>query len=383
MLRALTICALAVYALSILGAACASRPLDLNRAEAEAAAARASPLARETSVGMAFDLHHTDQLDRYLAGVDTIASMGFDYVEVLTPAYQTDAKDDQVRIRSGRNFGPRREQLITLLRHARSRGMKTMLMPVVLLSEPGGDDWRGKIQPASWDRWWISYGDVIDYFIDIANEVGVETFSVGSELLSTERQTERWRDLIARVRQRYGGLLTYSTNWDHYHVPQFWTDLDLMGMNGYWNLTTLAADPEHPQADELRRRWQQIRAQVLAHAGRHGRPILFTEIGYPSLPWGLKEPWNYVDPNKAQKNDPRTQALGYSAFLSAWDDILTRPSRRHGAAEPAPLAGVFFYRWDPYHRGSPEDTGYGVQGKTTFDLLKSFLNRRRKMNEQE
>ena len=54
----------------------------------------------------------------------------------------------------------------------------------------------------------------------------VEYLSVGTELVSTEKFTEKWRQLIADVRKIYHGEITYSVNWDRYGDVSFWDDLD-------------------------------------------------------------------------------------------------------------------------------------------------------------
>ena len=82
------------------------------------------------------------------------------------------------------------------------------------------------------------------------------------------------------------------------------------------------------------------RHRLLAYGAARRRPILFTEIGYPSLPWALRSPWNYGNDSDAAP-DHAAQARGYQAFLDAWGDLLaTRPNT-------ALLAGVLFYHWAP------------------------------------
>ena len=326
-------------------------------------------------IGCAIALHYTERIDLYFQAInDMVDQLGFDSLVVVTPAFQENARSHEVTLTLQPGFSPHRDQLLGVLRHARNRGMTTMLMPIVLLSQPGEGEWRGKIQPEDWDRWWLSYQGVIDYFAEIAEAVDVRILCVGSELLTTETHDDRWRTLIQRVRSRYHGLLTYSTNWDHFHVPRFWSYLDLVGTNGYFDLTTQAKDREQPSFEELRSRWEGIRDQILAHAAAHDRPLLLTEIGYPSLPWGLKDPWNYVN-EKLAKSTPNVQAKGYNAFLSAWDDLLTGPPRGEGPGRSR-FAGVYFYRWDPYQHGAEDDTGYGFRGKSTINLLRAFMVRR-------
>ena len=325
---------------------------------------------REPRVGCAINLHHTNRLDRYFEAINVMVDeVGFTHLEIITPVYQEHAGSPEVALLHGPGAGPYRDQLLTLLRHAQARGMRTALMPIVLLSDPVRNEWRGRIRPDNWDRWWRSYVAVMDYFVDVANEADVAMLAIGSELLAAEDQTRRWVALIRRIRKQYDGALTYSTNWDHFHVPQFWQHLDFIGMTAYWNLTLEAAEPAHPTLNELLARWGNIRADLLAFAHTHERPILFTELGYPSLPWGLSDPWNYVNPD-AVPPAPNLQALGYKAFLAAWNDLLLREAPPNGHL----FAGAYFYRWDPYHLDET-DTGYGIQGKTTLELIKEFFKR--------
>lgn len=373
--RALLYVALITYALSILGAAVASR--EFARSDATRLV-RPAPIATSQPqlIGFALNVHHAERLSDFLEAVDELARLGFNSLQINTPCFQTNGASVDVRVQVGPGRSPSRVQLVRVLNHARQRGLKTLLMPIVLFTDPRGNEWRGKIEPDRWKRWWDSYRRNVDYFLDIAIQTDVQVFSVGSELLSTERQTGQWLALIAKVRRRFKGQLIYSTNWDHYHVPTFWRHLDLIGINGYWDLTK-GADSDRPSSVHLAQRWRQIRRRVLAFAKTCDRSVIFTEIGYPSLPWALKDPWNYVVSDDQIKADPDTQSLGYAAFLSAWDDLLHPPGRvaPTGPFTNGPdLAGVFFYEWDLYHQGGEKDRGYGVRGKSTLDLLKTWLS---------
>jgi hypothetical protein len=385
MYRSLIYLALAVYVLAVIGAACAPT----------LPAAEAPPAPRLTDsgqplLGFAFSLHHTDDLEPYLRAVDDIADMGFNSLEIVTPAYQTDGAASDIAIQPG--LSAQREDVLRLLKRAHQRGLRTSLMPIVLFSEPRGNEWRGKIKPEHWNDWWNSYRKVMDYFLDLADEGQADAFAVGSELLSTEEQTDQWMQVIAAARRKFRGrhvALYYSTNWDHYQTPTFWSSVDMIGICCYWDLT-VGTGTEHPTHEQLARRWDAIRKQVLSFGREQNRPVLFTEIGYPSLPWGLKDPWNYVNTKDAAAA-PEVQAEGFASYLNAWGDLLGRPyhfpdlspARRRAqhravsaATQPAgvkPVAGVFFYSWEPLSAGGPADTGYGIKGKPTYDLLKLWL----------
>ena len=315
---------------------------------------------------MTLNVYHAQHFDAYLDAVDRIAELGFNALHVVTPAFQKDGAAAQVEVIVGPGRGPRPEQLVALLKHAQAKGLTTVLMPQVNLTEPRGNEWRGKIQPPRWQPWWDSYRRTIEHFLDIAIAGDADVFTVGCELLTTEKPEHQneWQRIIADCRRRFDGRLTYSTVWNHYHAPPFWDRLDVIGISGYWDLTRGAADPAHPTGDELAQRWRQIQQNLFDFADAQDRPVLITELGYPSLPWALKDPWNYVNRDAAPP-DVDAQAAGYASFIAAWDDLLAEPDPR--------LAGVLFYKWDVHQPDASRDTGYGVAGKPAYDLLANWL----------
>jgi hypothetical protein len=383
----LILAAVVVYVLSLAGAMLApsASPQSLQAAENSTPPAPpprpTEPLpavdptpalfSRGPVVGFTLNIHHTSNPKEYYDAVDQIAAAGFNTIEVVTPAYQTNGESQEIYIEVGMGKCPERQFLVDLFRYAKEKkGLNTVLMPIVLFASPRGNEWRGKIQPEDWDPWWLSYHKMLDYFIGIANDSRVDMMMVGSELLSTETQEERWEQIIAETRTKFPGKLTYSTNWDHYEVPQFWGKLDVIGINGYWDLTTLAkSDPPKQQA--INERWAEIRNKLLKFGEAKHTPIYLTEIGYPSLPWGLKDPWNYIN-SSGVKADHKTQEMAFLAFTTAWDDLAFRKP------DLKKFGGVCFFKWDPTVHGGDDDTGYGVAGKPSLELLKKWIAKGRK-----
>jgi hypothetical protein len=363
-IRGLGASTLLVYAVSLLGAAAA---VSSHHPQTIAPPTR-TPNATlpQPMIGFTLNVHHTQKLHLYHDAIDQMADLGVNTLQLLTPAFQQHGASQQIEVKQGPGFGPPREDLIALLNHARQRGMTTALMPAVLFTEPRGNEWRGKISPENWNTWWSSYNRMIDHFVDIAVEADVDIFCVGSELLTTERHTRRWHELIDRVRSQFDGKLIYSTNWDHFHTPTFWRRLDLIGVSGYWDMTTYADRKQPPTDEQLDARWRQIQATLFAFAADMDMPFVITEIGYPTLPWALKDPWNYVA-DSGVAPDPQPQARGYAAFCRAWSNRLSPDSH---------CAGVLFYNWDPYHQGGPGDTGYGIRGKPAYTIVADWLGRR-------
>jgi hypothetical protein len=258
---------------------------------------------------------------------------------------------------------PTDEQLIALLRRGKEHNLTTILMPIVLIEKPSGKEWRGVIQPNDWNRWWASYNRMLDRFVAIARTADVDVLSIGSELNSTEAQIDHWRAIAQRVREQFDGLITYSSNWDRYDKVELWPLVDVISVSSYFEL-----ERENPGAplDELVAAWAEPRSRLTAVANRWRRPLLISEIGYPSLPWANAHPWNYVA-GDTDEPDHALQARCWRAFFEAWTDSFLD--------QKCPIIGFCGYRWDPYRSGGDDDTGYGIVGKPSLDVIRTGFAR--------
>jgi len=304
--------------------------------------------------GVAIQVSWTaDGIDRYIRMIDQIAELGADTIKISTAGYQEHAGSATINLELRKC--PTGEDFRKLIGYAHSRGLRVILMPVVLLSNPRGSEWRGVIQPDDWDTWFAEYLKFIRHFAKIAAKNNVEVLVVGSELISTETFTDRWEKIIAEVRNIYRGKLAYSGNWDHYKVVKFWDKLDLIGMTTYYQL----ADEENPPLKTLMDSWAKIKSEILEWQRDIGKPILFTEVGWCSQPGASIEAWNYYRHSSPSPEGLEEQRKCYQAFMQTWSQ------------EPA-VGGIIWWEWtdDP---GGPEDYGYTPKGKPAEDLLRAWF----------
>lgn len=245
--------------------------------------------------------------------------------------------------------------IVEIASRAHSRGLAFEVLPIVRLEHLAPGDWRGTLRPADWDAWWDSYRRFILHQAVVAERAGAEIFCVGSELGSTESQTDRWTGLIADVRRLTRAKLLYSANWDHYGVVEFWDRLDAVGMSAYHEL---ASAPGASQ-DELDNAWRRHRDAILAWARPIGKPLYLTEVGYPAQSAAAVHPWDYT---RRDAPDPEAQARCFRAFAAAWRDV-------------PELGGVTVWIWD-HGKGGPVDDSYAIEGKPAADVVKSFFEAR-------
>ncbi len=304
--------------------------------------------------GISLQLHSGYEGHPFETFIDEIAAAGANAVYLVIPGSQENGASTQIFV-DGRKV-PSDARLEKVIAHARAAKLKVVLMPIVLLANPRVGEWRGKIAPTDWDDWWESYTDYLIHYARLAERTGVDLFMVGSELLSTERETERWLKLIRAVRSQYKGLLSYSTNWDHYQVPKFWSELDLIGMTTYYDLTK----GKKPTLSRLLESWEPIRKDILAWQGKVGLPIIFTEVGWPNQVTCAQYPWDYT--RSRDKPDPTAQANCFEAFFRTWIN------------EPA-VAGIFIWEWRNYPEQpvGPEDTSYVPCGKPALDVITHYF----------
>ncbi|MEM1025579.1 MAG: hypothetical protein AAGD10_16055 [Myxococcota bacterium] len=308
-------------------------------------AASSAPMER----GVALGLFSADTDFDYGPLVDEVASLGATHVSIVWVWWSEDVHDH--RIRRKRGWSASWRQVERTIRQARARSLHVTAFPIVRLTTPDPDQWRGRIRPLDEDAWWASYEDYIVESARRARASGAQRLSVGSELLSRESMRPRWRRLIDRVRSYAPELeLLYSANWDHFRPVSFWDMVDVVGLTGYWELTRDAAASE----EALVQAWGPIRADVEAWAKELGRSFVITELGYPSIDGAAVYPWNDTREGSV---DLEEQARAFRAFIRAW-------------AQAPELQGIFIWNWFGF--GGPSDRDYTPRGKPSAEVIRRW-----------
>lgn len=236
------------------------------------------------------------------------------------------------------------------IRQAHARGLRVMLVPHLWV-ESGG--WRGEIDPGSeegWDRFIASYGAFLRAWAAVAERARVEILSCGVELRSwvTSPRAPRFAALVREVRAIYGGLVTYSANWDDVEYTIILPELDLIGINAFYPL----AEKDDASEVELLAGGARVRERVAALAELWQRPVLFTEIGYTTRPNTAIRPWEWPDKMTGVKVDEHAQAQAYRALIAP---LLDEPR----------FAGFFVWRVyaDPDDVSQEAAWGFSPRGK--------------------
>jgi hypothetical protein len=242
--------------------------------------------------------------------IDEIAATGANAICLVVTAYQENCSSTSIFIELRKT--PTDQRVKDLAAYARTKGLRVVLMPIVLLENPREGEWRGKIAPSNWEDWWEDYENYVLHYAWIAESIGTDIFVIGSELVSTEDQADRWRGLIRSVRGAYRGCLSYSANWDHYATITWWSDLDIVGMTTYHDLSS----GEEPTMEVLLRKWEPIKKDILDWQQKVNLPILFTEVGWPNQTTCAQYPWDYY--RSIDKPAPQSQANCFEAFFRTW-----------------------------------------------------------------
>jgi hypothetical protein len=254
------------------------------------------------------------------------------------------------------------EELIRrTVRQARAAGLQVAIIPHVYVMS---GRWRGRIDPgdeAAWAAWFASYERFVLSWAELAEEVNAELFSIGVEFgSSTNFRPAAWRRLIARVRQVYGGALTYSANWDEADQVPFWDDLDLIGINGFWPLASAPGD----QFETMGLRAAAVAAELEALAYHWFKPVLLTEVGVKSARDSALAPWEWPEHCDRLEYDEEYQAAAYQAWFEAL------------AGEPW-FAGLFVWKYivDPYDETQEAPEGFSLRDKQGELVLARWFSR--------
>jgi hypothetical protein len=259
-------------------------------------------------------------------------------------------------------WGERTEGTIQTIAYAQEMGVKVLLKPHIWVR---GDGWTGDFvlqNDAEWREWEQEYLNYILPLAMIADSMKVEAFCIGLEFKRViEERPECWKRFISEVRKVYSGMLTYAANWDNFKNVTFWDQLDFIGINAYFPLSTSL----DPSKELLYEAWGDPLSEIRKIHKKYGKPIVFTEFGYRSLDkstgnqWELEDNWNYTGDANLE-----LQSRAYEVILDVfWD-------------EPW-FSGGYVWKWYDNHNGSggPNNTDYTPQNKPAEEVLRQWYAR--------
>ena len=216
---------------------------------------------------------------------------------------------------------------------AREAGVQLFWKPH--LAYWGSFDWRGDIEfGRDEERWRRFFNDYRAFIVDqarFAEASGIRLFSVGLEYEKTTGREKEWREVLAAVRQVYSGRITYSANWDRVEDVPFWDAVDLIGVQAYFPLSY----HDDPSLETIRQGWERHLDQLRGLSQRHGKGILFAEIGYDVSPDAARAPWQ-----RNSRESPKNRALQRRLMEVALDRIEETPF----------IEGMFWWKWIPGQR---------------------------------
>lgn len=215
---------------------------------------------------------------------------------------------------------------------ARKEGMHLFWKPH--LAYWGSFDWRGDIafgdDEEAWRRFFDGYRSFIVDQARFAEASDVPLFAVGTELEATTHRETEWRRILAEVREVYSGRLTYAANWDRLDRVPFWDAVDRIGVQAYFPLS----DRPDPDRAALEAGWARHLRELEELSRRHGKQVLFTEIGYDRSETAAAEPWK-----RGAAEDTRARELRRRLMEVALERLPREPW----------LAGMFWWKWMPGH----------------------------------
>lgn len=222
------------------------------------------------------------------------------------------------------------DTLPTVLREAARQGLRTTVMPIVVLTDRSDGVWRGDVEPTERASFWTNYRTLLRRVAIDSERAGAHRLVIGSELNALETDPS-WTGVVDEARRSFSGRLSYSANWDHYAQVPFWAQLDEIAVTAYFPVDAGAT-------------WSSELAVLQGFARDRRRPLVISEYGYPALDTAAARPWDETT-GAAYAPELQDRLLG---------DALT-------ALQCQPPAAHFLWNW--FGTGSPDEASFTPRGR--------------------
>lgn len=292
--------------------------------------------------------------------IDNAAASGVDHITLIIPVSQSNIYSTDVSV-SGRT--PTDQSLAAAANYIKGKGMG---VGFAIHVNPNDGQWRAMINPSDRAGWFANYSTILNHYGTLAQNLGVGQFVLGTELSSmtdpavNASNTDYWVSMIQDVRSRYSGVLTYSAQHSYYKSDLmslgFWPQLDYIGISAYYGLS----DEANPSVESVKANWDRWNnEQVSVISQRYSKPVLFTEVGYVSRDYALRDPGSAFTLDTGYNG--QIQATGYQALFDYWNN--------HSYVQ-----GVSLWDWksDP-NAGGVGDRDYTPQNKPAEEVMKQWF----------
>ncbi|MBQ8107625.1 MAG: hypothetical protein IJ129_02640, partial [Ruminococcus sp.] len=254
------------------------------------------------------------------------------------------------------------EEIAHAVNMAKSMGLKVCLKPMVNCLDRA---WRARIdfpteETGYWEKWFNSYNNFMLYYAKMAQRLGCEMLCTGCEMAGMDKQSAYCRDMIAKVRKVYHGIIMHNIN----HGDEFrfdWLDaVDVIGISGYYPVT----DRENKGIETMHKKWAEVVARLEKCHEHYQRPIMFAEIGVRNETDCTMYPWDFHNrPDKA--TDEQEQSDFYESAMAATWDLEW-------------FCGYFWWDWKvtlPPIEKAKENRDFTIYGKLAEQTLKKWYTK--------
>ena len=209
---------------------------------------------------------------------NVVKPMGVTWIALMFPCSMSSV-DSPIVVCNTSAGTPSDRSIKHIIMYAKNLGLRVFLKPNLIIPS-GGYAFQVRMKSeADWKTFFSSYTEAMVHLAEISAETGVDYFSVGTEMSSSQYRDAEWRKVIQDIRRVYPGPLTYSAIHSGAETSISWWDaLDAIGVDAYYPLTNL----KNPTVDQLKAGWKTHVSVLEALSKKWDRPIIFTEAGYTS-----------------------------------------------------------------------------------------------------
>lgn len=294
-----------------------------------------------------------------LQSLQNLSPIGPNLIGIIPTQYQTDVFSTEIKPTEKTASD---KDLRFIIGKIHDQGLGVMLKPQADLLDDRGH-WHGEVgkffsTEKAWQDWLSSYRQMIYHYASLAQDTGVELFVVGNEnQYSTQKWPTDWVKTVHEIRNRYNGPITYAAHkWDFKDLT-WWSEVDLIGVNPYWEL----AISINPTLTQLKSSWQYLASTMERIAKKWNKPLIFPEIGYPSTSYAAAKPYDYKSLYLPSVYVDLAQQA--NCVKATYETLINEPW----------FKGLVWWYWETNpDKGGVSDRNFTPKGKPAADIIASY-----------